>query len=120
LTGNDKENCGHCQFQGGIKNRKILCMIDNQKHKTSDTCEHWQEYDSSIIKNDRVQLAISYKSGLQAKKRDEQDKKFQLDRDKADRSFQKKLFIWQFFAGIFLGIIVTIVGQIILKALNLI
>ena len=122
----ENKNCGHCLYQGDIKERKVLCLIDNQRHPTSDVCQHWTDFIYGTGLKDRMNLALKYKEELAIIKREEaqrkyqnekdkDDRNFQLQRDKQERAFQKKLFVWQFFTGLISGIIIAIVVQIILK-----
>ena len=122
----EKRNCGHCNFQGDLKQKRVLCLFDNEWHDVNYSCEQWIEYSSSMPRHERLEWAKGIRARYDSEKREDEDKRFQRERDWEDKEFQKErdkksrrfqvlLFIW----GWISGIITILITQWILSLFNL-
>ena len=96
--------CGHCNYQGDLKERKIFCLLHNSWHPIGFGCESWLEYSYNLNKEDRLKLAIQARASLDSKETTAKQKKFQY---------------WILLLGFVLGIVTIILGQWLLKLLRL-
>ena len=96
--------CGHCNFQGDLKEKRIFCLLKNEWIPIASTCENWIEYSHNMNKEDRVKYAMQARERLDSKESAKEQKRFQL---------------WILVLGIVLGIVGTILTQWILKRLGL-
>jgi hypothetical protein len=94
------KNCGYCNFQGDLKSEKVLCLFDNSWHPVEDSCVNWLEYSYNMNKEDRIHMAIEARRKLDSEESSKKEKKFQ---------------IWLLILGFVLGIISTLVTQLIIK-----
>ena len=94
------KNCGHCNFQGDLKSKKVLCLIDNSWHSVEDSCLNWLEYSYNMNKENRIQMAIEARRKIDSEKSSKKEKKFQI-----------RLLILSYV----LGIVSTLVTQLIIK-----
>jgi hypothetical protein len=101
---NMSNTCGHCNYQGDLKEKNILCLLKNSWHPSEFSCESWVDYSYNLNKEDRVKLANQARTSLDSKESTAKQKKFQ---------------IWILVLGIILGIVGTILTRWLLKKLGL-
>jgi hypothetical protein len=94
-----KKNCGSCNFQGEIKQKQIFCYFYNDWHDIGYSCQNFTDYVSGMLTDQRQKIAEAERNRQDSQKR-----------DVVDKQFQKKLQI----RGVILGVIGTIVAELIL------
>jgi hypothetical protein len=62
------KNCGHCNYQGDLKQRRIFCAVDQEWYDMGHSCEHWIEFSGNMRKEDRLRLASDLRSRIDAEK----------------------------------------------------
>ena len=99
-----QNTCGHCNYQGDLKDKKVFCLLKNLWHPVEFNCESWVDYSHNLNREDRVKLAIQAQTSLDSKESTAKQKKFQY---------------WILLLGFVLGIVTIILGQWLLKLLKL-
>jgi hypothetical protein len=99
-----RNTCGHCNYQGDLKDKNIFCLLLNTWNPIAFSCEHWVDYSPNMNREERVSLAIQARSSLESKESTYEQKKFQ---------------IWILILGVILGVAGTILTQWILNKLGL-
>ena len=60
--------CGNCDHQGGIAEKKWECRIDGKLHENESNCENFKVYIQGKIKEERIQEAEGIKNRMEAQK----------------------------------------------------
>ena len=91
-----------------------------------DSCEQWIEYSSSMPRHERLEWAKGIRARYDSEKREDEDKRFQRERDWEDKEFQKerdkksrRFQVLLFILGWISGIITILITQWILSLFNL-
>jgi len=77
------QNCGNCDYQGGVSQKTIECLVDGEVYDRPHTCDRFKPYVQGRNKEERLALA------LEKRREEEETRKSKEDRDFSEKLAQK-------------------------------
>ena len=107
----NKEDCGSCDYQGRVEQKRAECRIDMKWHERGFICDDFKDYVQGKSNGERVAQAQAIRGERRASKL---AKELQRERMEFDKKLWRTRWWWQLILVI-IGAVLGVVGTIIFK-----